>query len=501
MQEALRIDVDIAEVFLPAIQKPKRIKILVGGRGSTKSTFVADMMLIEMMQGGLVGCGREYQNSIDESVHRLLVDEYDRLNLTGFDSDKKHIYHGSGGRSFYRGLQGHNIDSIKSMLTGVKRFWVEEGGTLSEDTITTLTKSLRLSAKDVDRVNRGEEVEMPEIWITMNRGASKDPISRLLLKRAESDLKRTGYYEDDLIMVIQANYNDIPQSWFLASGLEVERKDDEDKLDEAEYNHQWLGAYSDAIKGAIIKPAWFDACIDAHVKLGFKATGQDVVAHDPSDSGDPRALAHRKGSVFIDVQENDELDVNEACDWACDYAMNNLADLFLWDGDGLGLGLRRDVERNFKGKHTKYQMFRGGSACYNPEAIHETLVDELRGGKRVVKNRDAFFNAIAQAYWLLAKGMENTYRAVVKGEYIDPDDLISFSSSIEKIDILRSELCSVPKKNNNSGKFQLVPKKDRDDDSPNMGDCCAMTMISRYIAIEKEQEMNYTIPKAHSAFA
>ena len=501
MGKALQINVDVAEVFLPALQKPKRIKILVGGRGSTKSTFVSDMMLIEMMKGGLIGCGREYQNSIDESVHRLMYEEYARLGMTGFTHDKQHIEHTNGGRSFYRGLQGHSIDSIKSMLTGVKKFWVEEGGTLSENTIRTLTKSLRLSATDVDRVNRGEVVEMPEIIITMNRGKSTDPISRLLLKRAEKELARCGYYEDDLVMVIQANYDDIPQSWFMASGLEIERLDDMERLSTAEYEHQWLGAYSDTVENAIIKPDWFDACVDAHLKLGFKATGADVVTHDPSDSGDPRALAHRKGSLFIDVVENAELDINDALDWACDYANDNIADIFIWDGDGVGLGLKRDVQKHFANKHTRFQLFHGGATCYQPDAVFEILDNEDNTGKKRVRtNKDEFFNAIAQAYWMLAKRMESTWRAVTKGEYINPDELISFSSEIEKLDFLRAELCSVPKKDNRNGKFQLVSKVDREDASPNMGDCCAMSMVAEFMNNRATSSAVTPIPTKHTAF-
>jgi len=478
------LDIECAEVFEPLITTPKRIKILVGGRGSTKSTFVADYVNACMYAGELWCCAREYQNSIEESVHRLLIDEQARLEMDGFTNDKNHIYHTSGGRNFYRGLQGHSIETIKSMLTGVDGVWIEEGSNLSELTLTTLTASLRLSAADVERVNAGEDVKMPEVWITLNRGSSTDPIAQRWLKRADKDLLTKGYYEDDLILAVQANYTDIPQSWFNASGLDT----------------IWLGHYSDTVKDAIIEPEWFDACVDAHTKLGFKAEGQDVVAHDPSDSGDPRALAHLKGSVFIDVLENPDDDINQALDWATGYAIDNIVDLFVWDGDGVGLGLRRDVQSAFNGKHTGFQMFNGNAKPYNPDAVYEVLKDELRGGQKVRTNKDAFYNAIAQCYWLLARRMENTYRAVSKGEYLNPENLISFSSSIEKLDYLRAELCGVPqKKNGVGGKFQLVPKKDRVGGSPNMGDCCAMSMAAQFIEVN-QQKTEIVIPQSYSAF-
>lgn len=495
------MQIDCAEVFEPLVTTPKRIKILVGGRGSTKSTFVADYVNASVYAGELWCCAREYQNSIEESVHRLLIDEQARLGLQGFSSDKTHIYHTSGGRNFYRGLQGHSIDTIKSMLTGVDGVWIEEGNNLSDITLTTLTASLRLSASDVEKVNLGESVKMPEVWITLNRGASTDPIAQRWLKRADKDLMTKGFYEDDLILAVQANYTDIPQSWFKASGLDIERKDDEEKLSKAKYNHIWHGHYSDSVKDAIIEPEWFDACIDAHTKLGFKAAGQDVLTHDPSDSGDPRALAHLKGSVFIEVAENADDDVNTALDWATDYAIQNIVDLFIWDGDGIGLGLRRDVQNAFKGKHTGFQMFNGNATSYRPDAIYEVLKDELRGGQKVRTNKDAFANAIAQCYWLLARRMENTYRAVVKGTYINPDELISFNPDIEKLDYLRSELCGVPQKMNGiRGKFQLVAKKDRKGASPNMADCCAMAMAGQFIELKKDKATTFTPIKPYSAF-
>lgn len=496
------MNIDCAEVFEPLITTPKRIKILVGGRGSTKSTFAADYVNASIYAGELWCCAREYQNSIEESVHRLLIEEQERLGMQGFTNDKTHIYHASGGRNFYRGLQGHSIDTIKSMLTGVDGVWIEEGNNLSDLTLTTLTASLRLSAKDVERVNSGEDVKMPEVWITLNRGSSTDPIAQRWLKRADKDLLTKGIYEDDLILAVQANYTDIPKSWFMASGLEVERADDEIKLPKAKYNHIWHGHYSDNVDDAIIQPEWFDACVDAHekYKLGFGASGQDIVTHDPGDSGDARGLAHLKGSVFVEVAENSDDDINDALDWSTDYAVKNIADLYIWDGGGLGLGLRRDVQNAFNGKHTGFQMFDGNATPYMPDSVFEVLEDELHGGTKVRTNRDKFRNAIAHCYWLLARRMENTYRAVTKGAYIDPDKLISFSSEIEGLDYLRAELCGVPqKKTGIGGKFQLVPKPDRKNPSPNMGDCCAMAMAGQFIEVKKEAQ-HFDIPKPYNAF-
>ena len=105
------INIDYVSKLHPIFTKPKRIKIIVGGRGSTKSTGVADYVDAKLTTGELWCCARENQNSIEESVHRTLLDEIDRLGIPGFTDTKTAITHASGGRTFYRGLS-RNIRPI-----------------------------------------------------------------------------------------------------------------------------------------------------------------------------------------------------------------------------------------------------------------------------------------------------------------------------------------------------------------------------------------------------
>ena len=70
---------------------------------------------------------------------------------------------------------------------------------------------------------------------------------------------------------------------------------------------------------------------------------------------------------------------------------------------------------------------------------------------------------------------------VKKKELHDKDDLISFSSSIEKIAMLRSEICKIPSKPNASRMMQIMSKDEMkakyDIDSPNMADSVMMLMV------------------------
>ena len=55
-----------------------------------------------------------------------------------------------------------------------------------------------------------------------------------------------------------------------------------------------------------------EAATDAHKKLGWKAKGAVVSAHDPSDTGpDAKGYASRHGSVVKRIAEGLLMDINE----------------------------------------------------------------------------------------------------------------------------------------------------------------------------------------------
>lgn len=474
------VDIEITEQLAWLLSKPKRVKIAVGGRGSQKSTGVGDIMLMLAGTGERICCAREFQNSIDDSVHENLKMEIDRLDMPGFTPMATEIKTAAGGEIIYKGL-ARNITSLKS-LAGIKRLWIEEGESVSEKSLRILTPSIRSSAAANDS---GEDP--PEIWITMNRGSTKDAVAKKYLSRAEKSLAKTGYYEDDLIMAVEVNWRDNP--WFPPE-LEQERLDDLKNLPRAEYDHIWEGAYSDTVENAIIEPAWFDACVDAHKVLGFEPLGQERVAYDPADSGDDKAVAYIHGSVVLDVQSTGNGRIDTATDWATSFAIDKKPDVFTWDADGMGMGLKRQITDAFDGKKIEVEAFRGSEGADNPDQIY----DPGSAVEKQKRNKDMFVNKRAQYYWTLRTRMFRTYQAVENGERLaSPDDLISFSSDIAELQALRAEICRVPRKYNTSGRIQLMTKQEMlklGIDSPNMAD--AVMMLMRRV----EVKVTITRPRA-----
>lgn len=480
------VNIEYVDKLHPVFTVPKRIKIIVGGRGSTKSTGIADYVAAQMSHGKLWCCAREHQNSIEESVHRTILEEIERLGMEGFNDTKTSITHISGGRNFYKGL-ARNITSLKSTLSGIDGLWIEEGEDLTDNTLRILTASVRLNATDTQRKIAGEEVKMPEIIITMNRGSKTGAVAKKWLARAEKDLAKTGYYEDDLLMVVEMNYTDMPEKWFKLSGLEEERLDDLAKLSQSQYDHKWGGAYLETIDNAIIQPEWFDAAIDAHVKLGFDNRGAIIASHDPSDNGegaDPRGYALRHGSVVLDVDEMESRDVNDACDWATDKAIIAGADHFIWDCDGLGVSLKRQVKQSLDGKKIEYHMFKGSEGVEKPEEVYQGSIGSDKQKEKT--NKQSFRNKRAQYYIRLSERFYNTYRAITKNEYVDPDTMISLSSDIKDLKGLKSEVCRIPLKDNGSGLIQIMSKPDMKKQgiaSPNRADSLMMLMMYPEAAI------------------
>lgn len=462
---------------LTRLTAPKRFKVLIGGRGGSKSETVAGLTDGMVYKSGCTAvCCREFQTSIKQSVHSLMVRKIKELKLDGFDCRETDIRHLNGGRITYQGL-ARDPQAIKS-IDNAELCWVEEAQTLSDDSLEELTPSIR--GKDA------------EIWFTANLNSSADPFSQRFFKPFERELRKHGYYEDDLHTIVWINYYDNP--WF-PKHLESERVSDKERLSAAQYDHKWLGEPSDTISDSIIPAEWFDAAIDAHIKLGFKPVGAKVVAHDPSDEGpDSKGLCLRHGSVILDVQEKDTLDVNDGCDWATGYAINHDADLFTWDCDGLGVTLRRQVAQAFDGKHIDYIMYKGSESVDRPEDIYQPIAGEERSKART--NKETFRNKRAQYCGMLRDRYYNTYRAVVKKEYVDPSEMISISSTIDCIDLLRSETCRIPRKHNGNGLFQIMSKEEMLSKygiaSPNLFDSTVMSlMVAKQT---KPERVKVTVP-------
>ncbi len=445
----------------PILTTTARIIVLVGGRGSGKSESTGRVLVMKAQtESADVLCGREYQNSIEDSVHKLIKTLIVKTKAPGFSVTDKKIDCSSGGGFRFKGF-ARNSEAVKS-AQDFKYSWVEEAQSLSQQSIDDLLPTIRATGS--------------KLLFTANPQSSGDPFSKRFIVPYHAELLSQGFYQDEMHLIILVNWRDNP--WF-PKELELQRQWDFVHLSRAKYDHIWEGAFNDSVEDALIQAEWFDACVDAHVKLGIEPRGMLMAAHDPSDEGpDSKGYAMRHGSVVMRVEERDTGNINEGCDWALGMALEDNVDTFTWDCDGMGVGLSRQVSLALDGKAIRVSMFRGSNAVDYPERIFDA-----RDGKPIADrktNKEALKNKRAQYYGELRRRVMLTYDAVVKGIYADPDDILSFSSTIPLLQKLRSELCRMPIKPNANGMFELytkeVMKKRFKIDSPNLGDSVMMLM-------------------------
>jgi phage terminase large subunit len=479
---------------MPTIQIPQklyrvlttkaRIIVLLGGRGSAKSESAARILLMRCQtEAADILCGREYQNSIDDSVHKLLKGLIGRMGLAGFDVTEQKINCGTGGGFRFRGFS-RNPEAVKS-AQDFKYAWNEEAQTLSQESIDNLLPTIRAAGS--------------QLIFTANPGSSADPFSKRFIVPFWAQLQAVGYYEDDMHLVIMINWRDNP--WFPPE-LEAQRQWDFAHLPRAKYDHIWEGEFNDSIEDALILAEWFDACVDAHKTLGFKPEGIRFAAHDPSDTGpDNKGWAMRHGSVLVGLEEMDHGDINEGGDWATGLSLSRGVDAFTWDCDGMGVGLNRQVTTAFNGKNKIVAMFRGSEGVDNPDAIFEPA--EKAAVQDQKTNADALKNKRAQYYHQLRQRIYRTYRAVEHKEYHDPDTLLSFDGGLALLPKLRSELCRMPVKPNGNGKFELYTKQEMKSkfkvDSPNLGDPVMMLMRTPYQPVNAQTVKRPPVLRPHGA--
>ena len=471
-----------AEILKPMFLKPKRFIVLIGGRGSGKTVAKGGHGLIGMHDlGRNLMCIREFQSSVADSVHAVLAAEVERLEFDNSDVTERTIkFTHNNSMARFMGLS-RNPESVKSVF-GFLDWWVEEAQFLSEKSLRVLTPTARKKPvkglpNKLKEVNTNE-VDMNDVQMVFcaNPASSEDPFSQRFITPFISELETNGVYEDEMHLIIKMNWSHNP--WFSDSGLEEERQFDMKNLPRSTYDWVWEGGFNDDIENGLIKPEWFDSCIDAHVKLGMKPFGITKVVHDPSDIGnDPKATLVRKGNIITDVLQRTDLDVNDGSDWALGVAVNENADQYEWDVGGLGLTLKRDVGNALAGKRITAHQFNGASSVDHPNSIYESS-----GAANLIQEKswqEVCKNLRAQCYLKLRDRIFRTHKAVTERVMTNPDLLISFSSECESLKILRSELCRMPIKPNSSGLFELYSKKEMREKfkvrSPNCADVLMMS--------------------------
>ncbi|MFA5952307.1 MAG: phage terminase large subunit [Hyphomicrobium sp.] len=235
-----------------------------GGRGSAKTRSFAKMAAVKGLmfaranQPGVIVCGREFMNSLDESsmaeVKAAIASE--PWLAAAYDVGERYIRTKDKRIEFaFIGLR-HNLDSIKSKAR-IRLLWVDEAEPVSETAW----------AKAIPTVRE----EGAEIWVTWNPERKKSATH-----------KRFRLDPPEGAKIVSLNWRDNP--WFPAI-LNKTRLEDGAKRPE-QYDHVWEGDFVTVVEGAYyaaglklareegrIGPVSFDPLLRVRVYCDLGGTG------------------------------------------------------------------------------------------------------------------------------------------------------------------------------------------------------------------------------------
>ena len=170
----------------------------------------------------LILCAREIQNTLADSVHRLLCNQIELLGLGSFYSTTDTGISGRNGTQFiYSGLRNLDAQKIKS-YEGVDIVWVEEAETLTKRSFNILEPTIRKDGS--------------ELWFTFNA-------------QMDTDFAYQNFIVNPVpgTVAVHMTWRDNPwASAVLARGREHMRVNDPE-----EYENIWEGKCRTVVAGAI----------------------------------------------------------------------------------------------------------------------------------------------------------------------------------------------------------------------------------------------------------
>lgn len=237
---ASELKIVMPEQFKELFNPKWRNIVFYGGRAGGKSENIARALLIKGQQEKrLILCTREIQNSIDDSVHRLLRSLIEKYKMTDYEVQKTTIRNKRTGTEFiFKGLRQETIDSLKS-IPNITDCWVEEAHSVSAESIEKLTPTIRADGSQI-------------IW-SFNRETPDDPVWVKIVEPGGDDT-----------YICKINSQDVEN--FLSKTIINERekmREDNPEL----YLHVWLGEPRTVASGTVYGKQIAQAIDDGRIKI------------------------------------------------------------------------------------------------------------------------------------------------------------------------------------------------------------------------------------------
>lgn len=301
--------VQIADVFAPLLTEKKRIKFYYGGRAGGKSYAFADSLLLKGRQEKLlIACLREIQESIKDSVYRLLCDRISLYELCDYQIFENRIENKVTGSKFiFKGLRDQDAQNIKS-LEGVDIAWIEEAQTISKKSWEILEPTIRKDGS--------------EIWISMNREQENDPLWMAL-----------AAHPDERTLLRKVNYTDNP---FCPEEIKIQAEKCRQKsLDD--YAHIWEG---EPVRQGNNKLIGSDIVRRAFQSTIFSSSSPLIIGLDVARFGDDSTVfCFRRGRWCYKFECYEKRDNVEVANLATNFIQEYHPNRIFMDVGGQGAGV------------------------------------------------------------------------------------------------------------------------------------------------------------------
>ena len=184
--------------------------LLEGGRASGKTQSVARFLLyIAETKRVRICCGREIQNSIEESVKTVFLDLIETYHLN-YQIKKDSLTHNlTGSKIFFKGFREHGSVNIKG-LEGVDILWIDEAQSITKVTLDVIVPTIRKKNS--------------VIIFTMNRYARFDSVYNFCAKREDCLHINICYFDNPYVDKKILNEAEVSKTRNIN-----------------DYNHIWLG--------------------------------------------------------------------------------------------------------------------------------------------------------------------------------------------------------------------------------------------------------------------
>lgn len=331
--------------------------LLEGGRASGKTQSVARFLLyVTQMRHVRICCGREIQNSINESVKTVFLDLIDKYNMNYEITRDNIIFKKTGSKIFFKGFREQGKVNIKG-LEGVDILWIDEAQAIAKSTLDVIIPTIRKKNS--------------VIIFTMNRYTRFDSVYNFCAKRKDCLHINICYFDNPFVDEKIIKEAEISRNYNIN-----------------DYNHIWLGYPMTNNNEYLIQSDVIDKSINLKIE-NCENFYNSVMSVDLSASGADLCVA----KLFVQVNDTIwlEKDTKSWSEADTDITKGKIISMYsewrpnilIMDADGLGYPIWNSVQK----------------------VINSAI--GFRGAKKALAKYS--FNARADGYLALAEYMNRGY--------------------------------------------------------------------------------------------